>query len=373
MAAARDRPTSTTRCRRCLRHRPSARAGRLAQSERPPSRERRPRDGDDDPAVENGLLRRATKGARDHGRKVHGRRLRTRPQGAQPDRPRRSSATSDDAGRRQAAVVPAARQRGARRALIHRRRRVRRGGAPSARVRDRAAARRPRDGPDQPRDVRRRHRPVPVGRAGGRRLLVGVDERSRHGARRQPPRVLDPPRLDRRPPSGADARDVRARELVPEPGADGEDGDHAPGAEWRPADLRHRRGLARGGVPRLRLGLPLDPRADRAARGGDAPDEGALDAGRADRLRGALVPARRRTRRPAPGPGTADHDRGRRGEVPAPRRGEVRGLVVLVRLVGGGAGAKDRDTSCPLRGRGARPGRDQDGGSADGLPRGDDG
>ena len=85
----------------------------------------------------------------------------------------------------------------------------------------------------------------------------------------------------------------RAGQLVPAPGADGQDVGQHPGAERRPVHPRLWRRLARGRVPGLRLPVPADPRADRPDGRGAPPDQDDVDRVAGD-VRGRVLPGRRR-------------------------------------------------------------------------------
>jgi hypothetical protein len=72
------------------------------------------------------------------------------------------------------------------------------------------------------------------------------------------------------PASRREAVPPRARPRLPQPGAHRQDGVDAAGAVGQPVHPRHRRRLARGRVPVLRLRLPVDRHAAPPARRGRA-------------------------------------------------------------------------------------------------------
>ena len=170
------------------------------------------------------------------------------------------------------------------------------------RVRVRRAARRPGDGPGQPGDVRGGPRPPDGRRRADLRFGLGLGPP--HGGRPLPDRAVDAADLAGRPGAAGATRPQRARQLVPPPGADGQDVGQRPGAERRAVHPRLRRRLARGRVPRLRLPVPADPRADRPDGRGAAPDQDDVDRV-AGHVRGRVLqrPARRgASRAPIPCP-----------------------------------------------------------------------
>src|SRR5437773_4883854 len=85
----------------------------------------------------------------------------------------------------------------------------------------------------------------------------------------------------------------RARERLPPSRAPRQDGDHARPRERRPARARPRKRLLRGGVRRVRPGLPARGRARRPARRGARGDPPLVHRGRTLLRRPLLPPARR--------------------------------------------------------------------------------
>ena len=195
-----------------------------------------------------------------------------------------AQARRDPGGRRGRAESPRGRAPARRRA-------ARPGVARDDRVRVRGAARRPGDGPGGPGDLRRGPR-QPDGR---RRpdLRFGLGLGPPHGGRPLPDRAVDAADLAGRAGAAGAAGPQRARQLVPPPGADGQDVGQHPGAERRPVHPRLRRRLARGRVPGLRLPVPADPRADRPDGRGAPPDQDDVDRVAGD-VRGRVLPASRR-------------------------------------------------------------------------------
>ena len=103
---------------------------------------------------------------------------------------------------------------------------------------------------------------------------------------------------------------------VPAPRHPAEDRHHARRALRRPGLAGHRRGVERGGAPRPRRALPVDPRAVPAARG--HPAAGPPDVRRRRQpVRGGVDQPRAAAEPPAAGAARADHGR-RRRESSAP-------------------------------------------------------